>query len=240
MKFLRTNFKKILAVLGMGCILMTTSGCSKKAECNIETYHAHRYVNDKKMVRYIDQEYVSYEGYTREDEYIALDEADKKLYRYLDDRNLLRIDDNIELIQADQAENQNFMEYRYSYSSVIFLPIRAGKTSIVVPFRRTRYNWTRDENHENLTGETRLCGYYYTSYKIEVDEYGKYVLIPCQDHEDIISHKDEFPYIKEDYYQVIDITNSQEASYEDVVEDTREENSKEGTSKVLKLEEKRA
>ncbi len=226
MRNLKLNLKKLIALGGVTLVLVTTSGCSKKADCNIDTYHAHEYINSSGYTRYIDKEYLEYEGYQRQEKSINLSEKDKELYKYLDKRNLLRIDDNIDTIIETQEANQNFTEYRYAYTYLQPIPIihHTGKTShvsfIFVP--RTHYSWTRDANHSRLTGETRECTYEYTSYKIEKDENGKFVLIPSPEHKNIIATKDEFPYIKEDYYKVINLTDSCDASYEDMETDDPE------------------
>ena len=243
MKNLKYNIKNILGVIGTSIILLTTTGCSKKAECDINGYHAHKYVNNNNMTRYIAQEYVDYEGYTREEEYITLLEKERKLYDYLDNRNLLRIDDNEEVIREKMKENKDFYEYRYAYTYLMPLPhySRVGKVTHVrftyVP--RTHYSWTTDANHSRLTGEKRLCTYEYTSYKIEIDEYGKYVLIPNPNKKDILSNKDEYPYIKEDYYKVI-TSDGKDLDYEDMKTDDVEhiqEEEKE-TGKVLRINKK--
>ena len=223
MRNLKLNSKKLALLAGVTLVLVTTSGCSKKAECNIPTYHAHRYVNEAQYVRYIDKEYLSYEGYERQEDYVTITENEKKLYQFFDKRNLLRIDDNIEAIQKAQEENQDFIEYRYAYTYLMPIPIvhSTGKTTtvtfIIVP--QTHYSWTRDANHSRLTGETRLCHYEYTSYKIEIDEKGNYVLIPGSEKQDIISTKDEYPYILENFYKIINLENGLEADYEDMAND---------------------
>ena len=48
-----------------------------------------------------------------------------------------------------------------------------------------RYSWTTNKDRSGLTGETRICHYVYTAYKIEKDEFGKFVLIPSEDVEDL-------------------------------------------------------
>ena len=223
MRNLKLNLKKLIALGGTVLVLATTTACGKKADCNIDTYHAHQYVNEEGYIRYIDKEYLNYEGYARKEEYIELDESEKDLYKYLDKKDLLRIDDNIDTIIETQEANKNFTEYRYAYTYLMPIPIvhSTGKTTYVtfmfIP--TTHYSWTRDANHSRLTGETRECTYEYTAYKIEKDENGKYVLIPSPEHKNILATKDEFPYIKEDYYRVINLTDGCEASYEDMETD---------------------
>jgi len=240
MKNLKLNLKKLIALGGAALVLVTTSGCGKKADCDIQGYHAHKYVNDKEYVRYIDKEYLSYEGYDRQDDYIELSQSDGELYKFLDKRNLLRIDDNIDTIRDAQLENQDYMEYRYAYTYLMPIPIfhSTGKTHYVtymfVP--HTHYSWTTDPNHSRLTGETRVCHYVYTSYKIEKDEHGKYVLIPGPEKQDIISTKDEYPYILEKYYEVIDLKDGCVLDYEDMETDDVEHIQEEEQGKTLTKE----
>lgn len=46
----------------------------KKAECPVEGYHAHKYVDSFGHVRYLPMEVLSYQGYQRTDEYVMLKE----------------------------------------------------------------------------------------------------------------------------------------------------------------------
>mgnify|MGYP007056157951 CR=1 FL=1 len=242
MKNLKLNFKKFLALGGVALVLVTSAGCGKKADCDIQGYHAHKYINDKEYVRYIDKEYLSYEGYDRQDSYIELSQSDGELYKFLDKRNILRIEDNVKTIQKTQERNQDYIEYRYAYTYLMPIPIfhSTGKTHYVtymfVP--QTHYSWTSDPEHSRLTGETRLCHYEYTSYKIEKDENGKYVLIPGPEKQDIISTMNEYPYILEDYYQVINLENGLEVDYEDMENDDVEHIQEEEQEKSLTKEKK--
>jgi hypothetical protein len=237
MKNLKLNLKKLFMMGGLSLVLVSTSACGKKADCNIDTYHAHKYVNDKDYVRYIDKEYLNYEGYERQEDYINLDKDDKDLYKFYDKRNILKIEDNEDIIRSIQEENQDYIEYRYAYTYLMPIPIvhSTGKTTYVtymfVP--TTHYSWTRDENHSRLTGETRLCHYEYTSYKIEIDENGKYVLIPGSEKQDIISTKDEYPYILEKFYKVVNLSDGCEVDYEDMENDSPEHIQEDEEEKVL-------
>ena len=68
MRNLKLNLKKLIALGGTVLVLVTTTACGKKADCNIDTYHAHQYVNEEGYIRYIDKEYLNYEGYARKEE----------------------------------------------------------------------------------------------------------------------------------------------------------------------------
>lgn len=223
MENLKINWRKMGLMAGLSIVIATTAGCGKKADCDIDGYHAHKYVNNQQYVRYIDKEYLNYDGYTRQEDYVMLGEEDKSLYKFLNKRGLLRIDDNINLIKRAQESNQDFIEYRYAYTYLMPIPIyhSVGKTHYVtysyIP--TTHYSWTSDPNHSRLTGETRVCHYEYTSYKIEKDEKGEYVLIPGPEKEDIISTKDEYPYILQKYYKIVNLSDGCEADYENMEDD---------------------
>ncbi len=215
----------MFSLRGVALALVTTTmigclaGCGKKAECSVEGCHAHLYTNDKGYVRYIDKEYLEYEGFSRSDEYIAFAEEEKDFYKYLDKRNLTKIEDNLDVIKAQQEKNQDYLEYRYSYIFLQPIPhqTKIGKTwhTYYTYIPLTRYSWTSDPNHSRLTGDQRLCHYVYTAYRIEKDENGKYVLIPSDSVDDITTVMDEYPYIIcGKYSKVVDIYGV-DVDYED-------------------------
>ncbi len=211
----KLNLNKMISLRGVALALVTTAmvgclaGCGDKAECSIEGNHAHLYTDKNGYVRYIDKEDLEYEGFSRSDEYVAFADEEKDFYKFLDKRNLIKIEDNIDVIKAQQEQNKDYLEYRYSY---IFLqPIPPYYTYISV----THHSWTSDPNHSDLTGEQRLCHYVYTAYKIEKDEHGKYVLIPSDSVDDITTVMDEYPYIIcDNFSKVVDIDGA-EVDYED-------------------------
>jgi hypothetical protein len=219
---IRFNFNKLNYLRGVAIALALSTpfaltGCSKKADCDVSGSHAHLYKNESGYVRYIDKEYLSYEGYERSNEYIPI-EGEESLYKFLDKKDLMRIDDNLELIQQVQESNEDYTEYRYKYTYMQPIPhiMRTGKTTTVfyTYISHTRYSWTSDPNHSRLTGETRLCHHMYVAYKVEQDENGKYVLIPSPDVEDLTTVMDEYPYIKKTYIKIV-TSDGKEASYED-------------------------
>ena len=219
---LNVNFEKFMDIRKLALALalvtpLTLSGCSKKADCNISVPHAHKYVNEMGFERYINRENIRYDGYDRCEEYRVI-EGEEDLYKFLTKKDLLRIDDNLELINSIQESQDDYIEYRYSYTHLQPIPHtrKVGKTTTTyftyIP--RTRYSWTSDPNHSRLTGETRLCHYVYVAYKIEKNEKGKYVLIPSEQVDDIREVMDEYPYISKKYIKVVNI-NGEEVDYED-------------------------
>ena len=220
---IKLNLKKFLSLKGTALALALTlsttalTGCSKKAECNITNPHAHLYTSEQGYIRYIDKEYLSYEGFTRNEESISI-EGEEELYRLLDKKDLLKISDNLDLILESQEKNKDYMEYRYRY--IFMQPIphtrKIGKvtTTYFTYIPMTRHSWTSNPNHSRLTGEQRLCHYVYIGYKIEKNEKGKYVLIPSDYVDDIREIMDEYPYITTKYYKIVNLSG-EEVDYED-------------------------
>ena len=214
----KVNVKKFLSLSGVVLVLMTTmTACGKKADCNENGSHAHLYKNEKGYVRYIDKEYLTYEGYSRCEECVDI-EGQEDLYKFLDKKDLLRIDDNLELLLNEQNINVDYTEYRYRYTYMQPIPHfrKVGKVSSVyytyIP--QTRYSWTSDPSHSRLTGQTRICHHVYVAYKVEKDENGKYVLIPSPQVDDITTVMDEYPYINKKYCKIV-TTDGKEVDYED-------------------------
>ena len=220
---IKVNLKKFLSLKGASLVLAlslcttTLTGCAKKAECNIKTPHAHLYRNEQGYTRYIAKENLNYEGYEYTVDHIPI-EGEEKLYEFIDKKDLINIHDNLDVILAIQEKNKNFKEYRYSYTYM-----QENRRVIIVgkiPVTRysytptTRYSWTKNLAQPEKTGEERDCHYVYIAYKIEKDENGKYVLIPSEYIDDIRQVMDEYPYIKKQFYKVVD-SSGKEITYED-------------------------
>ena len=203
MKKIKLNLKKLAAMSGLSFVMMTTSACGKKAECDVEGEHLHKYENSSGYVRYLDQEYIEYEGYVRSNEYIPMDESKRDLIKFEDNRNLLKISDNIDVIQKIQDEYRNLdhMEYQYRYTTTSF--ISNGKT--MIPVVSTHYSWTYDSNRSGLTGKNKDIHYMFQAVKVEIDEHGNFVIIPGPLVDDVTLIGDEYPYILETYVKELDL-----------------------------------
>lgn len=219
---IKINKNKIYSLRNIALVLvvtvpMTLTGCSKKVDCNIQSKHAHLYQNNTGFVRYINKEYSSYEGYTRQEEYINI-EGQEDLYKFLDNKNLIPIKDNIDLILKTQELNNDYKEYRYRYIYMQPIPhtVRSGKTTRIyyTYMPQARYSWTTNLNRSGLTGEERICHYVYIAYKVEKNEKGKYVLIPSEQVEDLSEIAGEYPYIKRTFHKIVTL-DGKEADYED-------------------------
>lgn len=230
MKNFNLNLKKMVKLRGVPLALAATvlatslTGCGKKAECDVEGDHAHLYTNEEGYEAYYNKEYLTYDGYERQEEYIPLTEEEVSLYKFLDKKDLISLDDNLDTILAQQEQNQDYVEYRYSYRKTIRRKVGKVWTHRVV----TRYSWTSDPNHENLTGETRLCHYLYQACNVYKDEYGKYVVIPSEEVDDISELVGNYTYVKKVFYKVVNIENNLELDYEDG-QDPKDEVSKSDT-----------
>ena len=242
MKNFKINLnKKTLALfLAATMIPSTLTGCGKKAECNISESHAHSYTNEEGYVRYLNREHLKYEGYLRSDDFINI-EGQEELYKFLEKKDLIRIDDNLELITNIQEQNIDYMEYRYRYTYMQPIPHtrKVGKVTSTyftyIPV--TRYSWTTNSNRSGLTGETRICHHVYTAYKIEKNEKGKYVLIPSEDVEDLTTVMEEFPFIKEKYTKIVTL-DGKEADYEDGQEENLTDEEKQRIEEYTESEDK--
>lgn len=219
---IKFNTKKLFSLKGTALALaavsvVSLSGCGKRAECDIEGKHAHKYQDKAGYVRYIDQEYLSYEGYERHEDYKAI-QGQEELYNYLDRKDLISIKDNLDLIIETQEGHKDFKEYRHQYLYIrrVSRPIMVGKVVTVMHrnVAEMRTSWTTHPEGKMLTGETRNCHYVYTAYKIEIDENGEYVLIPSPQVRDLAEVMEEFPYIKRNYYKVVD-SKGRTLDYED-------------------------
>ena len=105
----KVNVKRFLSLSGAMLVLVgSLTACGKKAECNVGGSHAHLYKNDEGYIRYIDKEYLSYDGYLRNEEYIDI-EGQEDLYKFLRKKELMRIDDNLEVIKKAQEKQIDYI-----------------------------------------------------------------------------------------------------------------------------------
>lgn len=191
---LRCSSLVLASTLAATCI----TGCSnsKLAKCEIPNMHAHVYVNDEGYIRYVESELLEYENYKRSYNYREITKEESKLYRFLDLKDLFRIDENIDLVLAQQEQNQPFTVYEY-YSPV----------QIITPSGLTNYNWTNDPEYDNLTGKEKEVHYIYQAFNLKKDRRGSYSLNPSPLVEDITEVMEEYPYIRTNYFMAVDEYN---------------------------------
>lgn len=222
MKNLQVNYEKFNSLKGLALALVLVTpfmltGCSKKVDCDVNVSHAHLYINEDGLKRYVSKEKLRFEGYDRYDSYVSI-EGQEDLYKFLTKKDLLRIEDNLDIVKSTQEQQVDYTEYRYRYTYMQPIPHtrKIGKTTTTyftyIP--QIRYSWTSDPNHSRLTGETRLCHYVYVGYKVEKNDKGKYILVESPVVDDLTTIMGEYPYIKKKFYYVV-TSDGKEADYED-------------------------
>lgn len=190
------NFKlnaKILAARSIITFIIlslptTLTGCSKKAECDVDETHAHIYTDDQGFIKYLESEKLTSDNFVRGNQYITLSDTDSSLLEFATKKNLLPIKENLDLLTSLFNQYETHLEYEYEYEDFYYDII------FEMPMWDTEYDWTTDPNHQDLTGEVEEVSYMFQAYKIAKDDKGKYVLIPSEYVTDIASIMDEYPY----------------------------------------------
>lgn len=204
MKNLEVNIGSFVKRRGTALLLAGTltaiclSGCSD-SNCEIPNRHIHMFVNDEGYIRYIESEKDSVDNYLKSYNTREITGEEGSLYKFLNKKGLFRIDENIDLILSQQESNKEFTAYEYSKSELTVVGKIISST--------TNYYWTNDPDHESLTGKEEDVHYIYQAYKVEKDHNGKYQLVPSPLVEDITEVMDEYPYVREEFYIMVDKNN---------------------------------
>jgi hypothetical protein len=221
--------------------LILFSGCSKQMNCTIDYEHAHKYVSEEGFSTYKTGEYEYSEGYQWSNDAKEITDNEKNNIKYLDKEDLLSIKENEEILINKINNNTDYTEYEYSYQSQeidYYLSPRGGiqftpvsiissydskgnlhtETVANIPIYKTvtKYDWTPDINHENLTGNARDVTFGYYAYKIITDENGNMTIEKSNVLDNILNYIAEYPYFKANNYYVLIYSNiySMENSYE--------------------------
>lgn len=183
--------KEILKVFGgsLAFTIVLSIGArqlNKKFTCQIEELHAHRYTAIGGLERYAISDSTIYELMLKSRKDIKyLSEDDATLINYLDNNDLFIIDENLEKIKKDLEDKKDFTEYEHDVE----------KTDKLGKKYKDKY-WSRD--YLNCNGNARDCYYIYEAYKIENNQ-----LIKSNKVDNILDIKDEYPYIKINYYEIV-------------------------------------
>lgn len=222
---------KILKNIIIGGLIITNllsfSGCSKNVPCDVQGNHAHYYVNDDYIGRYINSEKSFMSGLNRLDNYIYINEEEERLLKFINKKDLFRIDDNKNAIDSITENHRDYKEYRYSYYYLMPYPITRtdGKNTYItysyIPM--IGYSWTNNPNRGNLTGEERVCHHVYYGYKVTKNAKGVYELEKSKPVDSIEELPEEYIYIKEKFYDIVNLYNKDEIlDYEDGPEEEKE------------------
>lgn len=197
---------KRLGALALSGVLLITplSACGKKMDCSYKGEHAHKYVNDEGFITYQNSDYEFEEGFGWTSE--VVDYTDEM--KLLDDHNLLKIEDNKELLEKLISQNNLFIEYEYEYMWMMPIPHYSfnGKTTTVYYTYISMWDedFTTDPNHSDLTGRIRESDYKYYGYKIITDEKGKPKIVRSELVDNLFDIAGEYPYFSlGDYVQII-------------------------------------
>lgn len=215
MKNLKLNFKHFLMRNMLAIVLLSTpatlTGCGNETEVKEETDTTYVWADNKGVIEYTPNEtnddevqtihYIDSNGLLRTtyidtqaiDKYICTNTNgviiynivdEKKLTKFINRNDLISIPDNLdELIEATKDNN-----------------LALG------------YEYIGNYEEKNFTGNVYLTIHYYQTYKIEINEAGKYILVEGP----VILHMEdwyeEYPYIKENYdqtfsYDITEIAN---------------------------------
>ena len=197
--FKLTKRKRVLALL-LTANTILLSGCNKTIDCDITETHAHAYTNEDGITRYVQSEKETYEGFNRQDTYIYLDEDNETLNKFETKNDLIKIADNLdELIEATDNNNDYYI-YEYTYKK------RVRRGNHRTWRRKTDWTATPDDIHITgrykdleLTGNIMLAHYTYQTYKIIINDKGKYELVEGPVLDNIEDATSEYPYVKTDY-----------------------------------------
>jgi len=222
----KINLKNIIVAGMLVTSMLFYSGCAKTVDCDIKESHAHYYVNEDFLDKYIISEKEHIGNWYRTDNYINVTDDMEKLIEFENDEDLFRISFNKDKIDEITSEHTDYVEYRYKYTWLQAIPHfnYNGKTTTVwytyIP--QTGYSWTDNPNHSRLTGEQRVVHYVYYGYKVVKNEKGKYELVKSDMVDNLSELSDEYYYIKEDFYKKVHLDNKElEVDYEDGPEEDK-------------------
>lgn len=198
--------RRIILASVLAAHMAALSACSSEIPCEIEGNHAHYYINNDYMGRYVvsEQEYIW--SLRRTEEYKTVTNEEKELLDYLNKKGLYSISDNNEILANMMIDHNDFVEYRYKYIHLI----PAGGRMIPT----VAYSWTSDPDEVELTGEERICHYVYYAYKLTKDEKGALRLEKSKPVDDLTQLPQEYKYISQDFYKIINLKNDRVLDYE--------------------------
>ena len=173
------------------------------SDCNERGYHLHKYEKDG-LVRYFPKEKLKYRGYKWTKDFVYVNRDDEELVDFELRKGLIKISDNIDYLTSERENNNDFVQYEYSYTKneVTYTYQNNGKSSSPTPHFSTRtvYDWAEKPDEDcDLTGYARTGHHMYVACKVERNNRGKLVLVKSPEVENLLDIKDEYPYIQEDH-----------------------------------------
>lgn len=203
------------------------SGCAKNVECDIEPLHAHRYVSENYLDKYVVSEKEHIGSWGRLDDYILVSKEEAELIDFINDKDLYEIESNKEEINNIISTKEDYIEYRYAYTYNQPIPHHRKVGNITTVYYTyipvTHHSWTSNPNHSRLTGEQRVVHHVYQGYKIITNEKGKYKAIGSEYVEKLEDLPSEYKYVKSNFCKKVYANNKElEVDYEDGQEEIEE------------------
>ena len=206
----KKNIIKLLPYILASSISL--SGCGAAPSCGItNNRHVHLYTknitDDITISKYMDSEKeTDYNGYNWNQDYIEITKQDEAFYKLLKNHNLFNGLDNFDYLYYEMANNHDYLEYYYEYTTTETYTTTDSKGNVTIHTRTvTHSGWTKNQNYSNNTGKVRLCHHKYSAYKINYEN-GRPTLERSPYVDDIREVLQDYPYVKEDNSEVFSTT----------------------------------
>lgn len=179
----------------------------RKSDCNLPYSHLHVYeykYGDIETVFH--SERINLHGFKWTDRVESYGEDDLDRINYMEDKRLVSVYRNMDYLVDYMENNLDYEEYEYSYHRRELAYYKSD--GVPVYHYVTRYDYTKDINHDNLTGDARTVHTKYYLYNIEKDSNGKYNMKKSELVDDITDSElvEYYPYFrvedfsKKEYY----------------------------------------
>lgn len=183
--------------------VFSLTGCNNKKNCDIKEEHAHFYVDENGLGRYIVSEEKKIKNLKKYYSYIPVYDKNNKLLDFINQNNLFLIEDNKEVINETLKKLKDHKEYRYYYfyNAIDKITHYDGfkETNSYYSIPKIGYSWSDNKYIDNQTGEVRNCHYMYQAYKI-VNYQNDFKLIASELVENLDDLSFEYTYITKDFY----------------------------------------
>ena len=171
------------------CLSLGACKIADKFMCHISEEHAHNYTSLGGMHRYTLSENTIYELMLKSNDVKYINKEESDFIDFLDKYDLYIIEENIDIIKERLERQKDFTEYQIEVENTD----KNGKKT-----KSTRWSTNSYKNN----GNARDCYYLYEAYKI-IDDNGELKVEKSDPVTNILDIKDEYPYVKINYYKVI-------------------------------------
>lgn len=110
---------------------------------------------------------------------------------------LIKTEDNLKALEEATKEDLPYTEYEYKY--IKWQSRKIGDSTYRYPV--TKYDFTDDKEHSNLTGYIRDVEYKYQGYRVGESKRGKGAIIESELVDNLNDIKEEYPYFKRSDYK---------------------------------------